>query len=617
MFSSKSYIRKSSSTPSSPERISFSVRNFTGGLNNTSSPSRLNDNESPNLLNVRFRKDGVLEKRSGLTRYEFHNPEYSINGKLRNLWVLKPEPGIETLLMHVDEDFVYVRSDGTPIFIPWGQDGVYKPVSGVQFMDKFFLVDGANHIRYFKLEDLETMDLPRIFFITGTPYEATPKPKPATKGEWKEEHFKGHRWKAWYEPCQYELEDGYKGTNIQINNCNMLIVHKDRLYATGNPDDPNMVYISDILNPFYFPASLPVQLPPNGDKINCMRVFADSIIFGRDKDVYALHGNTNRDTEEAYTLKKINTHTGIVNDHCADVIHNFMFYVGTDGNCYKLKTTNSSELILATQQFNTKVNLFEKPINKNIWDIRNCHTGYDPYNGEWWIQFDDLSIIYNYQFMAWTVYSGTENVIMFNYHDKFLLGRDRSEIMYFDDDVCYDYDYEYPDLKLPIPCYWTSKDIDFGSPVRIKQIRDTYIVSEVYDDKRCDVRVKYDIDYVSVENENRVESEISLWGKAIWDKSRFISSNVFRSLPIMVGRRGKTFKIWVGNGYKFKDCVSKLPHQQETEVGDLFYCNDKFYVRIPRDYETREYYRELEEEELYQPMKIYEISGLYEFKGYR
>lgn len=50
--------------------------------------------------------------------------------------------------MHVDENFVYVRSDGTPIFIPWGQDGVYKPVSGVQFMDKFFLVDGANHIRF-------------------------------------------------------------------------------------------------------------------------------------------------------------------------------------------------------------------------------------------------------------------------------------------------------------------------------------------------------------------------------------------------------------------------------------------------------------------------------------
>ena len=86
----------------------------------------------------------------------------------------------------------------------------------------------------------------------------------------------------------------------------MLIVHKDRLYATGNPNDPNMVYISDILNPYYFPASLPVQLPPDGDRVTCMRVFNDSIIFGRENDVYVLSGNTNRDTSESYLLKKLN-----------------------------------------------------------------------------------------------------------------------------------------------------------------------------------------------------------------------------------------------------------------------------------------------------------------------
>ena len=616
MFNSKSYMR-SSAKYTQPQRITFSVKNFTGGLNNTSVPSRLSDSESPNLMNVRFRKDGLLEKRSGLNRFDFYDPSQSIEGVLRDLWVLRPEPGVETLLMHVDEDFIYVRRDGTCIFIPWGQDGVYKPVSGVQFMDKFFLVDGANHIRFFKLEDLETMDLPRIFFISSPPGGFTPAPKPAIEGVYREEQYNGHRWKCWYEPCQYELEDGYKGTNMQTNGCNMLIVHKDRLYATGNPDDPNMVYISDVLNPYYFPSALPVQLPPDGDKINCMRIFSDKIIFGRDNDVYALSGNTNRETDEAYQLNKLNTHTGIANNRCADVVHNFMFYVGTDGNCYKLKNTSSSEIVLTTTQLNQKVNFFDKPLYKTIGDIKDCHTGYDPYNGEWWVQLDDLSVIYNYQLMAWTVYSGTENNKLFTFKDKFLLGRPRSEIMYFDDYIYYDYDYDYPELKLPIACYWTSKDIDFGSPIRIKQIRDTYIVSETFNNIRSDVRVKYDIDYVSIESENRVESEIAMWGKAIWDKSRFISSNISRSLPIMVGRRGKTFKIWIGNGYKFKNYVMELPHQEESEVGDLFYCDGKFYVRIPRDYETRQYYRELDEEELYQPMKIHEISGLYEFKGYR
>ena len=34
--------------------------------------------------------------------------------------------------------------------------GFYKPVSGAQFMDKFFFVDGTEYVRYFKIEDLET-----------------------------------------------------------------------------------------------------------------------------------------------------------------------------------------------------------------------------------------------------------------------------------------------------------------------------------------------------------------------------------------------------------------------------------------------------------------------------
>ena len=45
MFGSKS----SKKTYTAPQRTTFTVKNFTGGLNNTTSPSRLADNESPNL----------------------------------------------------------------------------------------------------------------------------------------------------------------------------------------------------------------------------------------------------------------------------------------------------------------------------------------------------------------------------------------------------------------------------------------------------------------------------------------------------------------------------------------------------------------------------------------
>ena len=51
--------------PSNP-RSEFYIKNFSGGLNNTDSASRLKDNESPDLLNINFAEDGTLTKRTGL-----------------------------------------------------------------------------------------------------------------------------------------------------------------------------------------------------------------------------------------------------------------------------------------------------------------------------------------------------------------------------------------------------------------------------------------------------------------------------------------------------------------------------------------------------------------------
>ena len=622
MFSTKSMT--TNNTYTKPTRITFSIKNFTGGLNNVVSPSRISDSESPDLLNVRFRKDGVLEKRSGLASYNFLAPGHTINGDLNGAWVIKVDDLREGLLLHVNRDLIYVTTQGIPVYIPWGQASQLRSIelSVAQFQDKIYFVDNGLRVHFLKIEELEDDNpSPNIYYICDPPVGFTPKPKPATKGVTKEApsvYGKPNMIDTWYEPCEYELEDGYKGLNVTENfRKRYICVHKDRLYIAGNDEDSNMLYISDILNPFYFPASLPIQTPPDGDRIVALKEFGDSLIIGRKDSMFALTGNTNRPGDEAYKLTKITTHTGVVNHKCIDNVQGFLFYVGNDSNLYKMSYAITDTPTLLTRKLNNTVDLKKAPLNKTKEDISNAHTFYDKYNGEWWVQLGKDSLVYNYDYQAWTRHTGCDNRMMLHYQDKFTLCRENCTFTYFDDTVYYDYDYEYPTLRLPIPCYWTSKDIDFGEATRIKQIRDTYLVSEVFDEKKCDIRVKYDVDYVPIENESRVESEISLWDKARWDKNRFISTNIARSLPIMVGRRGRTFRAWIGNGYVFKDYVEELPHQSESEPGDLFFCNGKFYVRIPRDYETREYYRELSEDELYQPMKIYELSGLYEFKGYR
>ena len=103
------------------------------------------------------------------------------------------------------------------------------------------------------------------------------------------------------------------------------------------------------------------------------------IIWGIVTAMFALFGNTNRDNDEAYQLVKINTHTGVVNNKCLDIVQNFLFYVGNDTNLYKMSHVTTSTNTLITTKLNTNVDLKKPPLNKSIYDIRNAHTYYDKY----------------------------------------------------------------------------------------------------------------------------------------------------------------------------------------------------------------------------------------------
>lgn len=251
---------------------------------------------------------------------------------MNGAWVIKVDDLREGLLLHVNRDLIYVTTQGIPVYIPWGQASQLRSIelSVAQFQDKIYFVDNGLRVHFLKIEELEDDNpSPNIYYICDPPVGFTPKPKPATKGVFKEKpsvYNKPNMIDAWYEPCEYELEDGYKGLNVTENfRKRYICVHKDRLYIAGNDEDSNMLYISDILNPFYFPASLPIQTPPDGDRIVALKEFGDSLIIGRKDSMFALTGNTNRPGDEAYKLTKITTHTGVVNHKCIDNVQGFYF----------------------------------------------------------------------------------------------------------------------------------------------------------------------------------------------------------------------------------------------------------------------------------------------------
>lgn len=749
-----------------PKRYDFRLNDFTGGICNTVTETRIKDNQASDLLNVKFEQDGLLKKRNGFSLdKKYSKLLHGEIGELIKTFVVEPSHSNKKgyFLVISNKKLIYVTTNDKVKVLGWNRPSRTANIDGCQFGDKFFIVDGQPEINMYKIKELEDDDLSKkvwLYKITTPPPNFTPKPKPAIQGEWKEIPYPGAEDRAirrWYEPCQSEMEDGYKGANIAVNFCaTMIVTHKDRLYITGNigyvntgtavysiDPDPNIIYISDILNPEYFPASLPLQTPPTGDKITCLRKFNDSLIIGRKDDVYAISGNTNRPGVDSYSVKKINTHTGMINNRSADNIYNFLFYVGSDGNCYKLTSTSTSETLLATQPVSNNLDFKLEPFSKTLDEIKSSHSGFNPIHGNWHVQVGKDTFLYNYKNKAWTRWSGVDCVQFIFSDNEFYYIRDDGSFYIVDDDIYYDIDKDNPEIRVPIQFYWVSKNIDFGMPSRIKQIRDTYLISELFDNHPSDINIKYEADYVAVEKEHNISSEVARWNFARWDVHRFVYKNIIRSLPIVVGRRCRNFKVFIGNGNQYKGVVDSLPEPQMSDEGQLFYlkneqlpnlfdskielggiegtngtefftnkyfrsigsttvsqntryeltlickdtnivcsvlmynssdeylgvkycsyedgysfetlpntskiklsCGDEslnsislntvssiqireyleigsgllpngFYVRTKRNPETREYYKKMYDKDLYQPVKVHEVNGIYELRGYR
>ena len=606
-------------------RLSFILNDFSGGLVNNVNDVKMKDNESPDMLNMQFRNDGLLQKRPG-TIWLSSTPW---GQDLIDVIPYEYEPNKILTLYLTPMYLCYIDEFDEP-YVIWENDG--KEIRYAHYMNQLFFVDGLNLYSF----DYSTN---KTYKYVDPPGDYTPNPKPAIEGVTKEKYIKtyenGHiecseLYERWYEPCQYELEDGYKGSGLIPINLDMIQIKQDRLYVHSSTS-ANMVWISDSLNPAYFPSALPIQTPPNDDVITALHVYNDALIIGRRDSIYALFGNTNRDdSTEQYILTEINTHTGMANHKSANKVHHLMFFAGSDGNFYKLNPPSTNQSTLYTTKLNTKLDITLEPFNLIIDDIKKAHTMFDSANSLWYVQIGNATLVYNYDMMAWTRYSNINAISFFMVDNELRFCRNTGSIYKFASiDGNQKYCDEYYDeecgvlINLPVVAYWTSRNMDFGVPARVKQFRDTYVTSEAFEDYSTTINVKYEVDYVDIYNSFKVENEISKWDKAIFDVNKFASRNIDRSLPLMINRRGRTLKIYFGCGYQYWGSAFELPAPGLVPEYHLVYHTreERLYVRVPRrdgyDLKHEKYFMPLPSDELNQALLVHNIMGIYELKGYR
>jgi hypothetical protein len=411
---------------------------------------------------------------------------------------------------------------------------------------------------------------------------------------------------VWYEPCENEVVDPYKQSNVVTENPRYIAVKGGRLFISGDDKDDDNIFISDVGNPYYFPVSLPIQLPPNSDKITGLHTFENTIVIGRTHDLHIIKGMTNRADLgfEVFQLQKLNAHAGFASNGAVNRGHNYLFFLG-GWNAYIMNNVTSGERVVVTSILNQTVDFFKEPVSLVKSDIVDASSIF--FEDTWYVSMKDKVMVYSYRNRAWTMYNHLDLRSFYNLDGKLIFGDEGGR-------TCEFYD-EYLDRGRPYRAHWTSKQFDMDDANSQKQFREFFIVTHTFTNYMSDIYVKFEVDYVDIKDSFNISNQISIWGRSIFG-DRFITRNINASNPFVIGRRGRNLRFTLSNGY-----YEGTPVELFSDLNG--YVNPTNQLMVWVNEQGRFYlyentvWRLLETEDLNQPMRVYQVNGEYEYKGKR
>lgn len=596
----------------SPNRIfMFGLRDFSGGINNRS--DTLQVTEATDLVNMAFSNDTLMEKRKGSMLYD----DFKAPAKITHVNMFrpyKPDEGdfeVDPTPEQLEELDVVIRATNTEVYADKTSIKTVKSrVNGVNYMGKYFFVDGDKMYVYGKFPQFNKVYEKVIgtptkeyvtFEIVKPPVTFTPLPIEHVRGVANYDYDKKE---LWYEPCQNEMEDSYSGANVLPEKPKYVAIHKGRLFVAGNNKDDDNVFISDVQNPYYFPVYLPIQLPPNSDRVRGLSVFDDGVIVGREDDMYVITGLTNNPqaSNELFTLRRINTHTGVINQDCMVVAHSFFLFVGSDGEMYALSSFKSDQRQLSSQILSNQINIRRTPFNITDDELKNAVSTF--HDDMWYVSFGSKVLVYSYRHKAWTMYTGIKPTAYAILDNELVWGTEGGNLVKPSEN--------YLDMDAPYVALWKSKWLDMGEPIAMKHFRDFFLVAHAYDDALSEIEFSAEIDYSDTVGTTLIRSEVARWGFSKWG-ARMISRDIAQSPIFNVGKRGRIVRLCFENKYS-----SGLPVNTRSELDAHPNKVEGMVVKIKDENNYVRYvgrkWVDVTIGDFNQGMKIYEINGEYELR---
>jgi hypothetical protein len=337
-----------------------------------------------------------------------------------------------------------------------------------------------------------------------------------------------------------ELFKVYDGLNINdvtntnpdsnlaaIKRCTFIEQRGERLFAAGDIQNPNALYYSEVGDPTYWKTTSIIQaITDDADVITGLKEYHGALLVFKKRTVYAWFGyNPATDV----TFKQLNVDTGTQSPRTICNVGNYLLYLGEDG-VYALKGTY--ENVINTQKISTNIT---PDIVRAMHTYYACDDSaaaiYD--NGKYMIAFPLSDAYVNNTLyvlhtelsdfdagnFCWTQYTGWQpHCFIKSYDGNLYFGSSTEGKIY------QLYSSVYTDAGNYITVDVKTKPMFEGKPVHLKKYKRGWLWLKQYADSHSSATVKTFVDYIEVDGDMTADESL-IWddpaGVRSWDIAKW------------------------------------------------------------------------------------------------
>lgn len=286
-----------------------------------------------------------------------------------------------------------------------------------------------------------------------------------------------------------------------VHQCNRVILQWDRLMMYGDPNNPALLYFSQVSNPEYFPALNTIEFDsPKREPITNIIHYRNNLVIFTKSSTQALTGTGPSD----YKRTMLHTDLGCIAPYGAAVMKNGIGFVSLQG-IYSLKTIGLTDDKATVERLDLKINnLYGKDENAFVqYTNRQLIITY-PASKMRYRFYEDLG--------AWTKDYSTKFLFtgMWNI-DGEIYGQYDGFFYKFDDTVFTDDDYTYDN-------YFETRNFNFGQPYHPKKLRELQVLVNPNNQQMVSTVIIYADEAAVIGTEDSFAS-VDANGNVIWNTS--------------------------------------------------------------------------------------------------